>query len=243
MPLLKPRKRNRWLSGEKACELLGIEGTGKTKAKSRLAANAERWGIRKIRLGNNARGTVVYPEIDLYEYMDRKEQEAAVKVKPTPRAKASTDPSFLKMRAQKKWLSARAVAYLLSLVSVQAGDTPEQIKAAERKAIQMLNEYAPFWGIRRIDHQGGVRKRFVSYPEEDVLAYMERKDEEAQELTKYMRYRPTYFPAVIGPGLSKWWGIRNSKLSCSWAGRRDIRASLALASSRSRCFLTTPCLL
>ncbi|MEN3335668.1 MAG: hypothetical protein V7641_5033 [Blastocatellia bacterium] len=212
MPLIR-RKRGRWLSGERACELLGIEGTEKTPAARRLAANAERWGIRKIRLGNGARGTVAHPELDLYEYMERKEREAAGRVKPSRRAKISIDPSFLKMRAQKKWLSARTVIYLLGMVAIRIDDTPAQIKAAERNAIRLLNKHAERWGIRRIDERGAVKRSLAAYPEEDVLEYMRRKEMEARERTDYLSRYPTYFKPVKGPGVSRWWGDKKLELS------------------------------
>jgi hypothetical protein len=202
MPLIK---RNRWLSGKQACELLGIEGTKKTPATSRLSANAENWGIRKIHRGPGIRSAVVYPELDLYEYMDRKEREAEKNEKRVRRPARIYDPKVLQARANKRWLSSREAVYRLGLVKAQPDDTSEVLIALERKAINLLNRYALSWRIRKI-YQRGNKKNLVSYPEEDILVYMHRKEEEAKKLREYMRCYPTYYPPVSGPGIEKWWG-------------------------------------
>jgi hypothetical protein len=203
MSLIK-RKRERWLSAEQACELLGIEDTEKTPATRRLSSNAARWGIRKIRPGTGNNGAIVYPEIDLYAYMAHKERDAEKKVK-VHRPNWRT-PQLVQSRANKKWLSARAVAYMLGLVTARAEDTPEQLKTFERNAIQLLNKYARHWGIRKIEQQGIKKRSLVTYPEDDVIVYMERKEREAKKRSEYMSHYPTHYPPLIGPGLDKWWG-------------------------------------
>jgi hypothetical protein len=209
MPLVK---RKRWLSGKRACELLGIDDTAKTPATSRLASSAERWGIRKIRRGKGKSSTVVYPEQDLYDYMERKEKEAADKIAPFRRTWRSIDPKDLKLSAPKKWLNARAVVYLLGMVTARAEDTQEQIKEMEGKAVRLLGTYGMNWGIRIIVQRGKIKKSYLACPEDDVLAYMRRREREIQELGKYMRYHPTYYPPVVGPGLCKWWGDKKLEL-------------------------------
>jgi hypothetical protein len=204
------RKPTGWLSGERACELLGIESTAKTSAKTRLANNAAHWGIRKIHLGEGHRSAVVYPASDLYEYIERKEQEASKQIEPRQQLWRKIDPKLLKARFRKKWICARVVVHLLGMVSVRVDDTPEQIQALEHKAIRLLNNHAQNWGIRKIEQRGNIKKSLVAYPEEDVVAYMARKEEEAQDFIKYSSLYPTVYHATVGPSERKWWD--NKKL-------------------------------
>jgi hypothetical protein len=70
-------KRRRWLHGTEVCEMIGLRDTEKTKAKDILSKHAERWGIKKIKLGPERTAGVRYQEEDVIRFMDMKEKDAA----------------------------------------------------------------------------------------------------------------------------------------------------------------------
>lgn len=195
----------RWMSGEQACELLGIVGTEKTPAIRKLSTYATKWGIRKIYLGDGKRGPAVYPVADVYSYMARKEREAEQEVK-IYRPKWRT-PELIKAGASKKWLTARAVVYRLGMVIEKPGDSPEQLQTLEKRAIKLLNEYSRSWGIRKIEQRQQGRRSIVAYPEEDVIVYMERRQQEVQRHAHYFGYYEN-----AGPGVCIWWGDEEFEL-------------------------------
>lgn len=70
------------------------------------------------------------------------------------------------------------VAYLLGLVKIKPGDTPERVRAAEQSAMDNLRRNGARWGappIKRSMEPGAT----VAYREADVLAYMEHREREA----------------------------------------------------------------
>jgi hypothetical protein len=90
--------------------------------------------------------------------------------------------ALLKPRNRKRWLHPYEVAYLLGLVRIKPNDSPERIKQAEESAMESLSRNAARWGISKIK-RGPESGAGCIYPEESVLAYMERREREAQSQT------------------------------------------------------------
>ena len=88
---------------------------------------------------------------------------------------------LLKPRMRARWIHPLTTVYMLGLVRIKPGDGAEQVKAAEQNAMDNLRRNARRWGIppiKRSTEAGAT----VAYREADVLAYMERRERDAEKI-------------------------------------------------------------